>query len=119
MTAHDFAAVAIPAPESISDVVMKTSMYDASVTGAGGSVELVTQSGTNSLHGSIYGYFRDTGLNANDPNLKAVALGRPILDRSVYGATFGGPIRKDRAVLQIRACTRACSLRPFRRARQG
>jgi len=97
MTAHDFAAVAIPAPESISDVVMKTSMYDASVTGAGGSVELVTQSGTNSLHGSIYGYFRDTGLNANDPNLKAVALGRPILDRSVYGATFGGPIRKDRA----------------------
>ena len=97
ISAHDFAAVAIPAPESINEVVVKTSMYDASVTGAGGSVQLVTQSGTNSLHGSVYGYFRDTGLNANDPNLKAVGLGRPVLDRNVYGATVGGPIRKDRA----------------------
>jgi hypothetical protein len=72
-------------------------MYDATVTGAGGSVQLVTQSGTNSLHGSIYGYLRNTALNANDPNLKAVGLGRPLLDRSVSGAAFGGPVRKDRA----------------------
>jgi Carboxypeptidase regulatory-like domain/TonB dependent receptor len=97
ISAHDFAAVAIPAPESITEVVVKTSMYDASVTGAGASVQLVTQSGTNSLHGAVYGYFRNTGLNANYPNLKAVGLGRPVLDRNVYGATLGGPIRKDRA----------------------
>ena len=97
VSAHDFAAVAIPAPESISEVVVKTSMYDASVGGAGGSVQLVTKSGTNALHGDLYGYFRNTALDANDPNLKAVGLGPPVLRRNVYGATLGGPIRKDRA----------------------
>ena len=50
ISAHDFASVAIPAPESISEVVVKTSMYDASVRGAGGNVQLVTKSGTNFLH---------------------------------------------------------------------
>jgi hypothetical protein len=101
MTAHDFAGVAIPAPESISEVVIKTSMYDASVSGAGGNIQLVTQTGTSSLHGSAYDYSRNTALNANDPNLKAAGLGRPVLDRTVYGATLGGPIRKDRAFFFI------------------
>jgi len=96
ISAHDFASVAIPAPESISELVVKTSMYDASATGAGGSVQVLTKSGTNSPHGSVYEYFRDTGLNANDPNLKVTGLARPVLRRNVYGATFGGPIRKDR-----------------------
>lgn len=97
ISAHDFNAVAIPAPESIGELVVLTSMYDASVGGAGGSVQVVTKSGGNALHGNVYEYFRNTALNANDPNLKAVTLGRPVLRRNVYGATVGGPIRKDRA----------------------
>jgi hypothetical protein len=95
---HDFEDVALPAPESISEEVVQTSMYDASVSGAGGaSVEIITRSGTNRVHGSAYEYFRNDALNANDPNLKAVGLPRPVLRRNVYGATIGGPIRKDRA----------------------
>jgi hypothetical protein len=44
---HDFGDVGIPAPESISEMKMQTSMYDASVSGAGGSsVELFTKEGT-------------------------------------------------------------------------
>jgi len=70
---------------------------DASVSGAGGYIELITRAGTNFLHGAFYGYFRDTALNANDPNLKAVDLSRPVLRRSVYGATVGGPLKKNRA----------------------
>src|SRR5215469_13288338 len=99
ISAHDFASVAIPSPESISEMVVKTSMYDASVAGGGGSVEVLTRSGTNSLHGSLYEYFRNTTLDANDPDLKAVGLGRPALRRNVYGAALGGAIRKDRAFL--------------------
>jgi outer membrane receptor protein involved in Fe transport len=96
--AHDLGGVAIPAPESIREVVVQTSMYDASITGAGGgSVQVTTQSGTNLLHGSVYEYFRNEALNANDPDLKAVGLGRPVLRRNVFGATLGGPIRKNRA----------------------
>jgi outer membrane receptor protein involved in Fe transport len=96
--AHDLGAVAIPAPESIREVVVQTSLYDATITGAGGgNVQVTTQSGTNLLHGSLYEYFRNDALNANDPDLKAVDVARPVLRRNVFGATLGGPIRKNRA----------------------
>ena len=97
ISAHDLAAVAIPAPESISDFVVQTSMYDASVGGAGGSVQVATRGGTNLLHGAVYEYSRNSALNANDPNLKAAGLERPVLRQDVYGATLGGPIRKNQA----------------------
>jgi len=93
---HDFAAVPIPAPESIQEVVVNTSLYDASLKSAGGaSIEVTTKSGTNRVHGSLYDYLRNDALNANDANLKQADVGRPALQRHVYGATLGGPIRKD------------------------
>jgi hypothetical protein len=95
---HDFGDVGIPAPESISEMKMQTSMYDASVSGAGGSsVELFTKEGTNTLHGSLYDYFGNKALNANDPNIKAAGIERPVLKRNIYGASLGGPARTDRA----------------------
>ena len=94
---HDLGDVAVPAPESIAEIRVQSSLYDASVSGAGGSsIELITKSGTNSIHGSVYGYFRNDAMNANDPNLKAVGISRPVDRRSTYGAAMGGPIRKDR-----------------------
>jgi hypothetical protein len=95
---HDFAAVAIPAPESIQEVVVQTSLYDASLKSAGGAnIQVTTKSGGNQVHGGLYGYLRNDTLNANDANLKQAAAGRPVLRRQVYGATLGGPLRKDRA----------------------
>ena len=94
---HVFADVPVPAPESVSDVNVQTSLYDASVAGAGGSVQVVTRTGTNSLHGSGYEYFRNEAFNANDANLNAVGLGRPEMRHNVYGATLGGPLRKNKA----------------------
>jgi hypothetical protein len=94
---HEFADVAVPAPESVSEVSVQTSVYDASVPGGGGSVQVATKSGSNSLHGSVYEYFRNEALDANDVNLKAVGEGRPEMRRNVYGATVGGPLRKNKA----------------------
>ena len=94
---HDLADVAVPAPESVSEVKIQNSVYDATVAGAGGSVQVVTKSGTNFLHGSVYEYFRNEVLNANDANLKAVGEGRPEMRRNVYGAALGGPLRKSKA----------------------
>jgi len=94
---HVFADVAVPAPESISEVNVHTSVYDASVAGPGGSMQVVTKSGSNFLHGAVYEYFRNEALNANDANLKAVGEGRPVMRRNVYGATLGGSIRKNKA----------------------
>jgi hypothetical protein len=87
-----------PAPEAVAEFKVQTSLYDATYgrTG-GGNVQVITRSGTNEFHGSVYDYFRDTALNANDAFLKAAGSPRPALERNVYGATIGGPIQNDRA----------------------
>lgn len=94
---HVFADVAVPAPETVSEVNVQTSLYDASVTGGAGSVQVATKSGSNLLHGSAYEYFRNEVFNANNANLEAVCQGRPPMRRNVYGAAVGGPVRKDKA----------------------
>ena len=94
---HDLADVAVPAPESVSEVKIQASLYDATAAGAGGSVQVVTKGGSNFVHGSAYGYFRNEAFNANDANLKAVGEGRPEMRRNVYGAALGGPLQKNKA----------------------
>src|SRR5438309_9244612 len=98
---HDLADVAVPAPESVSEVNVQTSLYDSSVGGAGGSVQVVTKGGSNFLHGSVYEYLRNEAFNANDANLKAVAEGRPEMRRNVYGAALGGPLQKNKTFFFI------------------
>ena len=93
---HDLADVAVPAPETVSEVDVQTSLYDSSVAGAGGNVQVVTKSGSNFLHGSAYEYFRNEAFNADDANLKAVGEGRPEMRRNVYGAALGGPLERTR-----------------------
>jgi len=93
---HVFADVGVPAPESVKEVNVQTSLYDASVAAAGGSVQVVSKSGSNFLHCSVYEYLRNEAFNANDANLKAVGDRRPVMRRNVYGATLGGPLSKSR-----------------------
>src|SRR5713226_783059 len=90
--------VAVPAPETIEEFKVQTSLYDATYGRSGGaSIQLVTKSGGNEIHGDAYEYFRNEALNANNPFLKAAGLGRPLLRRNVFGGVLGGPIRKKRA----------------------
>ncbi len=58
----------------------------------GGYLNVVTKSGTNALHGDLYGYFRGSDWNA--PN----SLSHTVLPltQAQYGASLGGPVRKDR-----------------------
>ena len=58
----------------------------------GGYVNVVTRSGTNSLHADLYGYFRNQRLNAANPLLGA----RLPVTQSQYGASVGGPVVHDR-----------------------
>ena len=90
--------VAVPAPETIQEFKVQTSLYDATFgRGAGGSVQAVTRSGTNDFHGAAYEYFRNDALNANNPFLKAAGVPRPVLKRNVFGGMLGGPVRAERA----------------------
>ena len=58
----------------------------------GGYVNVVTKSGTNALHGDLYGYLRDDRFNARE---RAVGTKLP-MDQQQYGGSLGGPIVRDR-----------------------
>jgi hypothetical protein len=63
---------------------------------SGGQVVLITKSGTNQLHGSLYEYNRNTATSANTwfNNQSGVPVQQ--LVRNQFGASIGGPIKKDR-----------------------
>jgi hypothetical protein len=58
----------------------------------GGYVSVVTRSGTNAVHGTTYGFFRDDALNAANA-LSGTTLP---MDQQQYGASVGGPVARDR-----------------------
>ncbi|MGH9805378.1 MAG: TonB-dependent receptor domain-containing protein, partial [Candidatus Acidiferrales bacterium] len=62
-------------------------------------VSLVTKSGTNDLHGSAYYVHRNEALNANDFFLNRDGVEESKFRRHLYGASLGGPIRKNRVFL--------------------
>jgi hypothetical protein len=71
---------------------------------AGGIVNIVTKSGTNDLHGSIYDYFQNNATNARSilqkPTLQSEVLPNQ-LRHNQFGATLGGPIVKDKTFFFI------------------
>ncbi len=90
-------SLSIPAPESLQEFKVQTSLYDAAYgRSGGGNIEAITKSGSNAYHGSLYEYFRNEDLNANNPFLKAAGVARPELKRNVFGGTLGGPIKRDK-----------------------
>lgn len=88
--------LADPAPETIAEFKVQTSLYDATFGRAGGgNIQIVTKSGTNNLHGTLYEYFSNDAFNANNPFLKAADARQPVLKRSYFGGAVGGPVRRD------------------------
>ena len=63
---------------------------------SGAQVSLVTKSGTNELHGSIYEYYRGSKTAANDWFNNSIGLARPDLSINLFGGSVGGKIVKDR-----------------------
>ncbi len=63
---------------------------------AGSTVNLVTKSGTNAWHGSGWEYIRNNALDANEFFLNQNGVANPALRFNQFGATFGGPIIKDK-----------------------
>ncbi len=63
---------------------------------SGGQVSVVTKSGSNQFHGSLYEYNRNTDFEANGWFNNRSGVARPALIRNQYGAAVGGPVRKNR-----------------------
>jgi hypothetical protein len=92
---------ALPTPpvETIEEVHVTTSMYDASMGQASGAhIETTTKSGTNNLHGQIYEYFQNNKFDAAPTFLAPNPFfsGAPPLHRNVFGVTLGGPLKKNK-----------------------
>src|SRR5262249_48792538 len=100
--------------DAVQEFQVNRSNYGADLGGASGaSINIVTKSGTNDVHGSLFGYFRNDGMHARDPFAYSQALtparmcafdqqGQPIknsLSRQQFGGSLGGPIRKDKTFL--------------------
>lgn len=89
-----------PSPDSIQEFRVLTNTFDAEYGRNSGSVvNVVTKSGTNELHGSVYEFFRNKVLNANDYCLigaQGLPCDKPQFNQNQFGGTLGGPIVKNR-----------------------
>ncbi len=85
---------ATPSQEAVSEFRVVNNSFGAEYGRAlGGIVNIVTKSGTNEVHGSVYEYFQNNALNAKSILTQP---GFDILRQNQFGATLGGPISKDR-----------------------
>jgi hypothetical protein len=100
-----------PPPEFLQELRVNTSLYDAQQGATSGAqIDANTLSGTNTLHGQLYGSFANNSMNAApfffkqqyllgvDDAVGAFpeSLANPVLHRWTTGATVGGPIIKDK-----------------------
>ena len=86
-----------PNVEGIQEISVQTNSYapEAGRT-AGGVVNIVTKSGTNNFHGSVYEYFRNDIFDARNFFSRVGTTPKPELRQNQYGASIGGPVFKDR-----------------------
>ena len=100
---YAFTSVLPITQDSVQEFRVTTTNYGADQgQGSGAQVALVTKSGTNIFHGSAYENLRNTITSANDYLVKQSELNigapnKPLkLNRNIFGASVGGPLRKDR-----------------------
>ncbi len=89
---NTFAIAVYPPMDSVREFRIQTSLAPAEFPQAGGgAIDVVTKSGTKTLHGSAFEYWRNEATDArnyfDDP-----ALPRPILRQNEFGASLGGPL---------------------------
>jgi hypothetical protein len=84
-------------PDNVQEFKVTTSNATAEDgRNSGASVSVATRSGTNELHGTLFEFFRNTALNANQFFANAQETPKPDLKMNQYGFQIGGPLRKNR-----------------------
>ena len=86
--------------ETIQEFQVLTSNFSAEFGGAGGGIiNVVTKSGTNELHGSVFYFHRNDNLDATNFFVNRLNLDKPEFKRNQFGFTLGGPIASDRTFI--------------------
>ena len=95
-----------PPPEMVKEFKIQTNVYDASFGLASGSVmNMITNSGTDQVHGSAWEYVRNSAMDASG----FFALSRPDLSRDQFGEPLAGRSRRGRS--SISAAMKVCGSR--------
>ena len=82
-----------PPIEAMEEFTVDISNYKAEMgRSGGGAVRMTTRGGSNQLHGSLYGFVRNDAFDARN----FFAADKPTLRRNQFGASIGGPIRRNR-----------------------
>jgi hypothetical protein len=88
--------------DSLEEVAVLSNMEPEYGRNSGAVVNIVTKSGTNTIHGSVFEYFRNNGLDARnafntktDPNSGA-AVPQDVFHNNQFGGSLGGPLVKDK-----------------------
>ncbi|MGA9472930.1 MAG: TonB-dependent receptor [Terriglobales bacterium] len=89
--------VPIPNPDTFEEFKVVTTPYDASNGRNGGTaVNVITKTGSNTLHGSLFEYLRNDDMNANLWFLNQAGLPRAVEKQNQFGGTIGGHILQDK-----------------------
>jgi Carboxypeptidase regulatory-like domain len=93
-------ALPTPPPEAIQEIAVNAALYDATQGAhSGAQISVLTKSGTNGLHAEVYEKWQNSIMNAAPffyNASPAITTKDPFLNRNQFGATFGGPIKKDK-----------------------
>jgi hypothetical protein len=93
MNMYDSTNLPLPFPDALQEFKVETSAQNAqSGMHSGAQVNSVTKSGTNSIHGDLFEFFRNGDLNARN----FFSASQDTLKRNQFGGTVGGPIRKNK-----------------------
>lgn len=79
-------ALPFPNPDAVKEFSIQTGSFDARYARSGGIVNVITKSGANAVHGSLFEYIRNYALNASN-----YFSGRDTLKRNQFGGSLGGP----------------------------
>ena len=86
-----------PSIDLVQEYKVQTNNFSAEFSNtSGGVINVITKSGTNHVHGSLYEFFRSTGLNANDYFANRAGLPRAPFHYNQFGGSVGGPIFHDK-----------------------
>src|SRR5258708_9944197 len=89
----------LPNPDAIEEFRVQTNNYSAEYGRfASGVINVLTKSGTNQFHGSVFEFVQNTMFNAND---WGNTFPTPPLHRNRFGAAIGGPIRRDKTLFFV------------------
>ena len=103
--------------DSIEEFTVQTNHYSAEYGRNSGFVaNIITKTGTNHFHGSLYDYIRNSALAANTFNNNAHGFPRPVFNRHQFGGTLGGPVRPGKLFFFVSMepiRVRSTTLNPF------